>query len=65
MAKRSLGELTKYQRKALTHWANHMGVTEGHMVNWLNGLDGSQAKSPWANLDNVANQLEGCGCDDC
>jgi hypothetical protein len=63
MAKRSLGELGHMQRLVLQQWANHMGVTERHMVNLLNSLDNMKDDSPWNNLDKVASVVQ--DCDEC
>ena len=63
MVKRSLGELNHSQRLVLHDWAAHMGVTDKHMVNWLNSLDNMKEHSPWHNLDIVARVVD--DCDDC
>jgi hypothetical protein len=60
MAKRSLGELNEPQRKVLNVWAQHMGVSEGHMVNWLNNMDNRKDDSPWGDLDKAASAVHDC-----
>jgi hypothetical protein len=60
MAKRSVGELNDPQRKVLNMWAQHMGVSERHMVNWLNNMDNRKDDSPWDNLDTVAGLIHDC-----
>jgi hypothetical protein len=65
MAKRSLGELNQHQRHAVQYWANQMGVTEAHAVNWLNRLDDRQGASVWDSIDRIAQRFEQCGCADC
>jgi hypothetical protein len=65
MDKRSLGDLSRHQRIALQLFAQRMGVTETHMVNWLNRLDDRPGAIPWTNLDRMAKRFEECGCADC
>jgi len=65
MAKRSLGELSNFQRLALQAFAQRMGVSESHMVNWLNRLEENPAAHPWTNLDALAKRFQECGCADC
>jgi hypothetical protein len=62
MDKRSLGELSEYQRLALQMFAERMGVGESHMVNWLNRLDDRPGAKPWTDLDRIAKRFEDCGC---
>lgn len=65
MAKRSLGDLNLHQRVILAHWANHMGVSEPHLVNWLNSMSNTPLQNPWGNLDEAAEAIAQCGCADC
>lgn len=60
MAKRSLGELNDSQREVLTVWAEHMGVSERHMVNMLNSVDNHKPVSPWTDLDSLARMVHDC-----
>jgi hypothetical protein len=60
MAKRSLGELNDSQRKVLNVWAEHMGVSERHMVNWLNNMDNRKDDSSWDSLDKAASAVHDC-----
>jgi hypothetical protein len=65
MDKRPLGDLSKHERFAVQLFAQRMGVSESHMVNWLNRLDDRPGEAPWASVDRIAKRFEDCGCADC
>jgi hypothetical protein len=58
MAERTYGQLSLAQRLVLRDFAQHMGVSDRHMVNWMNKLDTRKEVTIWADLDTTADRVE-------